>query len=112
MNSKTFSNYLQLALENVELCFFFKTLHATEALKTTDILSSNINAGPSYVTPNDLNMNLISRLHSVAILNATKSDPYADVSTVFNRLDTHLTGILFSITRIPVINLLVTKSGV
>ena len=94
----------------IALCFYFKTLEGTVVFNTTDILSPNINAGPSNVTPNDLSINLISRMSSVAILDATNSEPKVDVSTVFCCLDTHLTGVLFTMTRIPVIDLLVTKS--
>jgi hypothetical protein len=57
------------------LCFFLRTLEGTEAFKTTDMLSPNIRVGPSKSTSNDLNMNLTSKTSSVAILDATNSEP-------------------------------------
>jgi hypothetical protein len=60
---------------SLALCFFFKTLEGTEVFKTTDILSPNIRVGPSQSTPNDLNMNLTSKMSSVAILEATNPEP-------------------------------------
>jgi hypothetical protein len=68
------------------LCFFFKTLEGTVVFQTTDILSPNINAGPSNSTPNDQSMYLISKMSSEAILGAINSDPEVDVSTFFLRL--------------------------
>jgi hypothetical protein len=59
----------------IALCFFFKTLEGIVLFKTTDILSPKINAGPSNATPNDRSMYLISRMSSVANLEATNSNP-------------------------------------
>ena len=50
--------------------FFFKTLEGTE-----DTLSPIIKAGSSNVTLNDRSMYLTSKISSVAILDATNSDP-------------------------------------
>jgi hypothetical protein len=55
--------------------FFFKTLQGTGVFKTTDILSPNINSGPSNAIPNDRSMYLISRINSEATLEATNSEP-------------------------------------
>jgi hypothetical protein len=51
-----------------------KTLDGTVVFKTTDILSPNINSGLSNATPNERIMYLISRISSVATLEATNSD--------------------------------------
>jgi hypothetical protein len=59
----------------IALSFFFKTLEGTVVFKTTDILSPNINARPYNATPNDQRMYLISRIYSVATLEATNSEP-------------------------------------
>ena len=48
--------------------------------------------------------------NSVAILAATSSDPYVDVSTVFCLLQIHKIGVLFNNISIPVTDLLVTTS--
>ena len=47
---------------------------------------------------------------SMAILAATNSDPYVEVSTVFCLLEYHLAGVKLTISKIPVTVLLVTKS--
>ena len=46
----------------------------------------------------------------MACLPATSSKPYVDVSTVFYLFENHFTGVLLIISRIPVIDLLVSKS--
>ena len=59
----------------IALCFFFKTLEGTVVFNTHDMLSPNINVGPSNATLKDLSINLISRMSSVAILDVTNSEP-------------------------------------
>jgi hypothetical protein len=76
----TYANLISLAAiasqtQREGIMLFLRTLEGTEVFKTTDILSPNIRVGPSKSTPNDLNMNLTSKMSSVAILDATNSEP-------------------------------------
>jgi hypothetical protein len=51
-----------------------KKLGGTVVLKTTDILSPDVNAVPSNATTNDRSIYLTSRMSSVAILESTNSE--------------------------------------
>jgi hypothetical protein len=77
----TYANHITLAAMAsytlryaIALCFFFKTREGTDVFISTEILSPIINVGHCSSTPNDLSMNLISTLSSVAILAATNSE--------------------------------------
>src|SRR5687767_14872272 len=64
----------------------------------------------SKFTPNMYKQYLKAMICSIAILDATISDPYVEDSTVFCRLESHDTGVLFNNITIPVTDLLVTWS--
>jgi hypothetical protein len=81
-----------------------------EVFKNSDMLSPNINANLSSAMHNDRSLYLTSRMSANAILDANNSETYIEVSTDFLRLDIHLIGVLFNMTRIHVMDLLVTRS--
>ena len=79
-------------------------------LNTTDSLSTNPFAGPSSATPSILNLYRRASIISPAILRAVYSDPYADASTVFCLFEYHLIGDPFTNIKIPVCDLLLSRS--
>ena len=92
------------------LCFFFNMDEGRVVFKITLMLSPISNEVSSRGTPNILSLYLISMIISVAILAATNSEPYVDVSTVFCLLVYQMTGVLLTYSRIPVTDLHVTLS--
>ena len=83
----------------------------TEVFKTTLLLlSPSKRAGPSTGTPSMRRMKCISMIMSVAILAATNSAPYVDVSTVLCFFEYHRTGVFLINKRIAVTDLHVTTS--
>ena len=78
--------------------------------KMTAMLSPTVTELSSKLTPSILRQYLMAMICSMVILDATSSDPYVDVSTVFCLLDTHRIGVLFRRRIIPVTDLLVNWS--
>src|SRR5687767_2716062 len=79
-------------------------------LRTTAMLSPTRTEVGSRLTPNIYKLYLKAIINSIAILDATISDPYVEDSTIFWHLDSHETGVLFSKTTIPDTDLLVSWS--
>ena len=77
-------------------------------LSTTLMLSHRTWLAPSIGIPIILSLYLNSVISSIAILSATNSAPYVDVSTMFYLFEHHLIGVLMTSNRIPVTDLLVT----
>jgi len=92
----------------IALCFFFRMLDGNVLLSTTLLLSHKTWLAPSIGTPIIHNLYLNSTMSSIAILSATNSAPYVDVSTVFCLFGYHLIGVSLTKNRIPVTDLLVT----
>src|SRR5688500_8899793 len=78
--------------------------------RITAMLSLTMVEHSSNCTPSILKQYLIAMICSMAILEATSSEPYANVSTVFCLLDTHKIGVLLRRRMMPVTDLLVSWS--
>ena len=76
--------------------------------KMTVMLSPTMVELSSSCTPSILRQYLMAMMCSIAILDATNSDPYVDVSTIFCLLDTHKIGVLLRRRMMPVTDHLVS----
>ena len=81
--------------KQIELCFFFKRDSAIDAFLNTASLSQKVLVYPSIGTPNMRNLYRSEMFCSVAVRNATNSEPKVELSTVFCFLENQDIGALF-----------------
>ena len=74
------------------LCFFLIVEEGKVELVATDWLSHSTFVGPSRGTPIIRNLYRRASMHSVAILQATNSEPKVEVSTVAWAFEYHMIG--------------------
>ena len=95
----------------IKWCFLFRVDSGIVKFSITWLLSLHTLVSSCWTSiPNILNLFFNSKIISIAILMATNSSPYVDVSIMFWILECHMIGILYTEISIPDIDLRVILS--